>query len=240
MHEMDREGDESGSRARLGNYGFAERMRRGDTYGLLLLAILFTYAFMALLEDSRWGRPVITIMLAGTVLLALHTSHARRRLMRFALAVTAITVILAVAHAVTGGTTTPLKWTDYLVFVVAGMVPVVITARIVRHPVVNLETIFGAVCAYMLIGMLFAGFYRAANALGSVPFFIQVIDPSPVEYLYFSFITLTTLGFGDLTPATDPGRILVSLEALIGQVFLVTIVASLVASFGQERTVPSR
>ena len=54
---------------------------------------------------------------------------------------------------------------------------------------------------------------------------------SAIDFLYFSFVVLTTTGFGDLTPGTSVGKVIVTIEALIGQVFLVTIVASLVSSF---------
>ena len=54
-----------------------------------------------------------------------------------------------------------------------------------------------------------------------------------MKYLYFSFVVITTLGFGDLTPRTDIGRVVVSLEALSGQIFLVTVVAVLVANLGR-------
>ena len=71
---------------------------------------------------------------------------------------------------------------------------------------------------------------------GTENFFAQGAVGDPVKYLYFSFIVLTTVGFGDLTPATDGGRVLVSLEALLGQIFLVTLVVSLVAEPGRPRT----
>jgi voltage-gated potassium channel Kch len=65
------------------------------------------------------------------------------------------------------------------------------------------------------------------------PHFFAQGAASGVKYLYFSFVVITTLGFGDLTPRTDISRVLVSLEALLGQIFLVTIVAVLVANMGR-------
>jgi voltage-gated potassium channel Kch len=68
-----------------------------------------------------------------------------------------------------------------------------------------------------------------------VGFFAQHVAPSNVDFLYFSFVTLTTLGYGDFTPATDIGKVMVTFEALIGQVFLVTLVARLVSMYGVAR-----
>ncbi|MDQ4131905.1 MAG: potassium channel family protein [Actinomycetota bacterium] len=169
------------------------------------------------------------------LLLALYASRTRGHVIRLAVAVTAVAVVASLVQALTGGGGGVAAAAGSVMFVLVIMAPIAITARIVQHPVVNLETILGAVCAYLLIGLLFAGLYRAADAMSTEPFFGQTATPSPVQYLYFSYITLTTVGFGDLTVATDGGRVMVSFEALIGQVFLVTIVAGLIGSYGQQR-----
>lgn len=214
--------------------GFAERMRRGDSYGLLLILLLFSYVLLALVEDSPQGHGLVSLTFGAMLILALHTSHVRGRLMRLAVALTVIAVALAFAHAVVGGQG-PLRVSAHMIFLLVTIAPIAILVRITRHPVINLETILGAVCAYVIIGMFFAGIYRAATTLGPGPFFQQTQDATPVQYLYFSFVTLTTLGFGDLTPAFDSGRVMVTFEALLGQFFLVTVVAGLVGSFGRER-----
>jgi Ion channel len=145
-----------------------------------------------------------------------------------------VVAVQAVADADVG-----VEWAGYLIFPLAAIAPIAILARIARHPTVNLETILGSLSAYLLIGILFAGLYRGGQSL-SAPFFQQAHDPSPVQFLYFSFVSLTTTGYGDFTPAHDSGRVLANFEQLIGQVFLVTIVAGLVASFGRTRSVNTR
>ncbi len=114
-------------------------------------------------------------------------------------------------------------------FIVAS--PLIILNRIFRHPAVDLETILGAICSYLLIGIAFAAIYGMLQSVGSEHFFAQPGPHERVDFLYFSFVVLTTTGFGDLTPGTSVGKVIVTIEALIGQVFLVTIVASLVSSF---------
>ena len=90
------------------------------------------------------------------------------------------------------------------------------------------ETILGATCAYILFGLLFAFVYLALGELRDAPFFAQPGPHEASEYLYFSFVALTTLGFGDLSPAVGLPQALTVLEALLGSVFLVTLVARLV------------
>ena len=93
----------------------------------------------------------------------------------------------------------------------------------------------GAICIYVLIGMLWALLYTAIGALDSRPFFAQIDKTTTADYLYFSYVTQTTVGYGDLTAAGSIGRALAVLEALIGQLYLVTVVALLVGRLGPGR-----
>ena len=73
--------------------------------------------------------------------------------------------------------------------------------------------------------MFFAFVFGAVDNLGDEPFFAQGVAATPQRCSYFSFSTLTTVGFGDLTARGDLGRTLAVLEALIGQLYLVTVVS---------------
>ena len=108
--------------------------------------------------------------------------------------------------------------------------PVVIINRILRHPEVQLSTILGAVCAYMLIGVVF-GFAFALIGRIDPPFFANHGPVDQFDYFYFSYACLTTLGFGDFVSRGDFGRSLSVLEAVLGQIFLVTLIARLVSLF---------
>jgi hypothetical protein len=120
-------------------------------------------------------------------------------------------------------------------FVLVLMAPLVILARILRHEVVGVETILGAICIYVLLGIAFAGIYAGINDFEAAGFFAQPGPKTNVDFLYFSFSTITTVGFGDFTAGTDVGRVVVTFEALIGQIFLVTLVARLVSMYGIVR-----
>ena len=92
-----------------------------------------------------------------------------------------------------------------------------------------MHTVLGAICVYVLIGMMFAFGYAAISELGSTSFFAQTSHAGLPDFLYFSFVTLTTVGYGDLTAATNLGRAVAVTEALAGQLYLVTIIAVLVS-----------
>ena len=113
--------------------------------------------------------------------------------------------------------------------------PIAIASSVVRRRVIDVQTVLAALCIYVLLGMLWAFVFTAIGAFGSAAFFVQEAHPTSAEYLYFSFITQTTVGYGDLTAAGNLGRACAVLEALIGQIYLVTIVALLVSNLGRGR-----
>jgi uncharacterized membrane protein len=111
--------------------------------------------------------------------------------------------------------------------------PVAIIHRLVQQPVINFTTVAGALCIYLLAGLFFTLVYATIGAFHDGGFFVQTSNPNGVDYVYFSFVTLTTTGYGDLTASTDGGRMCAILEALFGQLYLVSIVAVLVANMGR-------
>ena len=98
---------------------------------------------------------------------------------------------------------------------------------------VTLAAVYGAIALYLLIGAFFASIDSAVGAIGTAPFFNQASNPPFETYLYFSYITLTTVGYGDFAPATSLAPALAITEALSGQLYLVTVVAVLVSNIGR-------
>jgi hypothetical protein len=108
---------------------------------------------------------------------------------------------------------------------------VLIVRRVLARPTVTIQSIYGALSAYLIIGLMYAAFYGAFQHLASGDFFANHQPANTQTLQYFSFVTLTTLGYGDFTAAGNGGRALAVIEALTGQVFLATLVARLVAAF---------
>jgi Ion channel len=94
---------------------------------------------------------------------------------------------------------------------------------------VTTQTMFGVLCLYLLVGLLFGVGFAVIEELSNDAFFTT--GPAQGDdYLYYSFSTLTTTGYGDLVAATDLGRSLSITEALLGQIYLVTVVALIVSN----------
>ena len=122
------------------------------------------------------------------------------------------------------------------------LVPVAILRKIGKEfgkEGVDLEVVLGALSAYLYIGAYFAFLYGVMAHLSNSPFFAQPGADSRLNYLYFSFVTLTTTGYGDISPAYGPGRMIAVTEAVIGQLYLVSVVAVVVSAFGKRKKSPS-
>ena len=100
---------------------------------------------------------------------------------------------------------------------------------------VTLQTMFGVLCLYLLVGLLFGVAYATVNDLSSTSFFNPPGSYGRDDFLYFSYTTLTTVGYGDLVAATNLGRSLAITEALVGQLYLVTVVAVIIANLEAVR-----
>jgi len=214
--------------------GYAERFARGDSYGLLLALLIGLYILIAA-ESHRnlWGRFIISCVLGAVLLLAFHTSHVRSRAFTVGIVLVVVADLanfLQAAFGREGG-----DGSTFIMFVLVLLAPIAIVHRILRHETVGLETILGSICVYVLIAIAFAGIYGAVNEAEPTGFFAQKIEPTNVDFLYFSFVTITTVGYGDLTAGTSTGRVLVTFEAVIGQIFLVTLVARLVSLYGNKQ-----
>lgn len=118
-----------------------------------------------------------------------------------------------------------------------------ITGTIIDHILhseeVSTDTLYGAVCAYLLLGLLWASIYGFLEYLSPGIIFVtnnsDVVDTLTTnELIYYSYTTLTTLGYGDVTSLTHEGRIVSVLEAIVGQLFIAFLVARLVAIYTAE------
>lgn|GEM_PF-398254 len=228
---------------------FRQALWDRDSYGLLLLLLLVDYLMMSLVNSPRWGGLLRTVPVVLTALFAMHTSGAHRRVLRVAQVVAVLTVLAGVAQVFVpytvqvGDASDTARGVSYLIMAALLLVtPVAVLRRVLQRESVDLETVFAAVDVYIIIGLMFASLYVGLAYVHTTPPFLAQPPPAPhppSDYVYLSFVTLTTVGFGDLTPLTDLARSVVVLEALIGQIFLVTLVARLVSLYSKENN-PSR
>jgi hypothetical protein len=197
-----------------------------DSYGPLIVLIATTYV-IGTLATERWSVSLLLFTQIGTVWYALRISHARESLLITSALVFALSLVaggwnlFASGQALVGLT----FLAGSLLYLLA---PLSIVGDLGRRRHIDRELMMGALATYLMIGMAFAFGYRCLAALQPGPFFGASGDGTLADSLFYSFVTLTTTGYGDLVPAGNPGRTLAVLEALLGQLFLVTAVAKVV------------
>jgi len=215
-----------------------ERHSPGYQFGWVLLLLAMTFIVMAAGPPDEWTR-VLTVFLQGlTLLAALLASRVSRRLFRIAAVVALVSLLTALGSLVASGSTQPTSAFFLLNILLVATVPFVIARSLWQRKVIDVRTVLGAVCIYVLLGMMFAFIYAAIDGLGTGSFFVQTSHANTPDFLYFSYVTQTTVGYGDLTAAGDLGRALAVVEALSGQLYLVTIIAVLVSRLSGNVAAP--
>jgi hypothetical protein len=205
-------------------------------YGLLLAAVVASVAVQGMAPPGAVQQIVVSALLGISLVLAVRIARASRAVVTLAFvlatAAIAVAVVRALTDAVGDGEARVMN-----AIVVASVPPAVIlgVVRSLRAShAVTVQAVMGVLVLYMLIGMLFAFVFGAIDRLGGDPFFADGTQASVARCLYYSFTTLATVGYGDLTARTDVGHTLSIFEALAGQIYLVTVVSVIVSNLGRR------
>jgi hypothetical protein len=207
----------------------------GYRFGIVLVLLLGTFVFLASSPSGTWTRLIATILQGVTLLAAMSASDASPGLFRIAAVVALVAVGFAIVSLFSDSSNVHGGVIALSALLVA-VTPVVIANSVRRRGIVDAHTVLAAICVYVLIGMFFAFLYIAIGTIDSGPFFVQTKNATTADYLYFSYVTQTTVGYGDLTAAPGLGRPLAMIEALMGQLYLVTVLALLVSQLPRTRS----
>jgi Ion channel len=220
--------DPSGIRAPGGERWLRRAEQFTDAFGLVFGLVLLTYVLVSLLGTGGWAGVAVMLAVSATSVFALTSSYSPPHYVHLAIYLGAAGLVLALIAAISG---------DKFWLEIGGLIQVLLLAaamaavlvRVVGTPEVSIRTILGALSVYTVLGLLFAFIFEAIGRFQSGPFFENHPVLHHSDYIFFSYTTLTTTGYGDLVPGGQPGRMLAGIEMLLGQIFLVTLVAGLVA-----------
>ena len=202
--------------------------RASDAFGLVLLLVLLTYVLASVISNRGWAAVLLTAVMGATSVVALTSSHARPIFVRRTLIVAVVAVLLAAVAAVGGGRQW-LSAANFISIVLLAIAMGAVLRRVVSSASVSSRTILGAISVYASLGILFTWAYGLIDRIEGGGFFGEATGIQGGDFLFFSYTTLTTTGYGDLVPAGQFGRMVSGLEMMLGQVFLVTLVAGLVS-----------
>lgn len=199
----------------------------------LLISLVVIFIISPFIVPYYYGPVILDIIAAVVLLSATYAVSRRKSFLIFALSLSMFSIVTTFCLAAA-----PKSW---LVIVSHGSLVIVIiffVAAILSYVLgsgrVTWDKIYGAICAYLLLGYAWTFAYSVVEEIqpGS---FVSIGSKMPVDLVgrvmqlrYFSFVTLATVGYGDMVPHTQAARTLALLEAILGQFYLVALVGRLV------------
>jgi hypothetical protein len=206
----------------------------GFRYGAVLAITLTVLLFSIVAPANDLSRAIGVALVAGMLLLVAITSGAPKRTRWFAVLLTIFTLGISTGLVSTGALSNGAVFTLTGVMTLLALLALVAGVfRLMRTRGVTIQAVIGALSLYLLLALLFAYAIGAVAEISNKPYFAQTKSDTQSQRAYFSVTTITTTGFGDLTPATRAGRALTVVEELFGQLYLVTVVSLLIANVGR-------
>jgi hypothetical protein len=212
----------------------------------LLGALVVFLVLQPFLEPGRWGARLADLAFSAVLLAGLATAASHPRQLRWGAALLIPALVARWAAHLSGA-----EWLAVLRLVLSLLFLVytalVVLVDLVREREVSLDTISGGICVYLLLGVGWAVGYALVEVVapGSFAMGGEALPPPSFaldhggawlgSFIYLSFVTLTTLGYGDFTPLTRATQMLTSAEAVFGQLFLVVFIARLVGLYAGSR-----
>jgi hypothetical protein len=215
----------------------AQSRERRKRFGLLLLSIVAVFALEGISPPGRLQQAIVAVLLTVTLWLSLRVAEARTAVVVWTVLASALLSAASIVAALAGNPQG--KSVVILNLLLVTMAPPAIilgTVRTLRsRRQVTVEAVFGVLCLYLLLGMFFAFLYAFIGKVNGGSFFAGGQAVTTARCLYFSFTTITTVGYGDLTAESNLGHTLSNAEALVGQIYLVTVVSLIVGNLGLRR-----
>jgi hypothetical protein len=208
--------------------------RLTNAFGLTLLFVLATYVVASLTPYSGWSAVAITALSCTAGAVAFGSSGASPAHVRIAVAAGAVALALAIAATLSDDPEF-LGAAALIQLVLLAAAAATVLRAVLTEAQVDFRTILGAISVYLIFGLLFTSLYVAIDRLQSGNFFMAETGSRTGDFVFFSFTTLTTTGYGNLVPAAQPGKMFAGLEMLFGQIFLVTLIAGLVSLWRPRR-----
>jgi hypothetical protein len=199
---------------------------------LTALLVVFVFVLAPLAELRIVNRHVLEIAFAVILLTGIAARRHQSLVERLFIATAILAISLRVLNLLLPDAS--IRLVDALVLITPfGLLAAVTLTRTLRPGEITMHRLEGAIAAYMLVGLMFAQAFRLV-ALGEPGAFMLAGAPADYDAVvprltYFSFVTLTTLGYGDITPVHPYARTLVMLESLFGVLYPALLIARLVS-----------
>jgi len=211
---------------------------RHHKWRLLLVGIITLLLISPIADVYDRQDNVITSPTAAILLAVIFGTAERRRTIGWLAALTLIWLVMSIATDGSGLFATVTLAAPMLFMFILGAIFILLARWLVRANHINAEVLCAAVCGYLLLGVMWTGFYAAVDNIRIINHrpdaFVSSIQPKigVSDLLYFSYTTLTTTGFGDIIPRGAEVRMLAVLEAMVGVFYNTIVIARFVGLYG--------
>ncbi|MGA7914415.1 MAG: ion channel [Candidatus Acidiferrales bacterium] len=212
-----------------------EAVTTGYKFFLLFLFLLSSLILYPYAETSRFGYYALRVVGSAVIIFSVYAVRLRR-------SVLVIAVILAIPALVQHLRLPEPKASTFSILNIAlsfafdVFIVVVIFRRVFAKEQASSETVFGALCIYLLVGFSFASIFGAINVLQPHAFYLDPLTnlhtvPDRFDFIYYSYGTMTSLGATGITPVSPEARSLTVVEAILGVLYLAVLVARLIGAY---------
>ncbi len=201
-----------------------------DRFVHLLVVLLSLFLLYPFFQDTETSVPIVPLVFLISIILILRALRLHKTRFKIYIAIAAIAYLADICFALERIVYLKELFSLITAFIYAiflVMAIIAITRKLFSVRKVSTDTIIGGICVYILLGFLWALFYYLIYCFDKGAFSLQAQSASP-NFFYFSFITLTTTGYGDIFPLDKVAMALSSLEAIAGQMYLAVLIARLV------------
>jgi hypothetical protein len=219
----------------------AGRGSRRVRFATLLVTLVVTLLLVGFLSRELMGLPSLQLFFSAVFVAGVYAISGHRRVLITGTAIALSALVTTWWRQLSAQPGAALAIADYATDVIFfSYVALVIARAVLEETRVTADTVYGGISVYLLLGLVWVVFYSAIESfapgsflLGDVPVAQLAGDNQTVslfrEFIYFSFVTLTTLGYGDIRPTTDAARMISTAEAVVGLLFVAVFIARLVA-----------
>jgi MFS superfamily sulfate permease-like transporter len=210
-------------------------------FATLLVTLIVALLLTGFISRDFAGVPSLQLLFSAVFVAGVYAISGRRDVLIIGMAIALVAILTTWWRQLSAQPSVALVIADYAVDVIFfGYVALVITRAVLGETRVTADTVYGGISVYLLLGLIWAVFYSAIECFAPGSFLLGDVSVSqlagdgrppsrPRELIYFSFVTLTTLGYGDVRPTTDAARIVSTAEAVVGLLFVAVFIARLVA-----------
>ena len=206
-----------------------------NKYTQLLLVLLLVFVAYAFFSQAIIAEIILSIVLLGAIVLIIRTFYLHQRAFYFYLTISGLAFIVDFVNLTSQWSNLKLALATNVIYAGFFLLAIVLMIeKIFSDRQVTIDTIVGGISVFLLIGDLWFLFFETIHLLNPAAFTSSAETINSFDLLYFSFTTLTTVGYGDIAPVSPLAKVLTNLEGICGVMYPAVLIGRLVGIYNPE------